>query len=97
MIFAIRFGFPVRTHVLKTACRAAAKNVTVGEYSNVDSATLVKGNRVVRDPAAESIQNGPVSGAAAEKEIRFDARGAPVPGGPGAAKTVCFQLFLKNE
>ena len=29
-IFATRFGLPVRTHVLKTAFRAAAKNVTVG-------------------------------------------------------------------
>ena len=47
--------------------------------------------------AAESIRNGRFSGAAAEKEVRSDARDAPVPGGPGASKTLCFPLFLKNE
>ena len=47
--------------------------------------------------AADSIQNGPFSGAAAEKDVASEARSAPVPGGPGASKTVCVPLFLKND
>ena len=83
--------------MLKTTFRAAGLYVTVGESPRVDPATLVKGNHVVRALAAESIQNGPFSGAAAEKDVASDARSAHVPGGPGASKTVCFQMFLKNE
>ena len=46
---------------------------------------------------AESIQNGPLSGAAAKKDVASEARQARVPGGPGASKTCCFPLFLKNK
>ena len=96
-IFATRFGFPIRTYVLKTAFRAAANNVTVGGSPHVDPVPLVKRAKLFDGLAAKSIKNGPFSGAAAEKEVRSEARGAPVPGGPGATKTGCFQMFLKNE
>ena len=61
------------------------------------SATVVKGAELFDALAATSIQTGPFSGAAAEKDVASEARRAPVPGGPGASKTVCFQLFLKTE
>ena len=63
----------------------------------LDSATLIKLNFVVDALAAESVENEPFSGAAAEKDVAAEARNALVPGGPGASKTICFQLFLKNE
>ena len=94
---ATRFGLPVRTHVLKTAIRAAARNVTVGGSPHVDPVPLVKGNHVFAALAAKSIQNGPFSGAAAEKEIRSEARNALVPGGPAHRKRiVCLLMFLKT-
>ena len=96
-IFATRVGIPVRTNVLKTAFRAAAKNVTVGGSPHVDPVPLVKKSFRFYALAAKSIKNGPCSGAVAEKDVASEARSAPVPGGPEASKTVCFQMFLKNE
>ena len=61
------------------------------------SDTVVKGAELFDALAAESIKNGPFSGAAAEKEVRSEARGAPVSGGSGASKTFCFQVFLKKK
>jgi hypothetical protein len=52
-MFATRFGLPVRTHVLKTAFRAAAKNITFGESPHIDSASLGKRDHVVGALAAE--------------------------------------------
>ena len=83
--------------MLKTAFRAAARNVTVGGSPHVDPVPLVKGNHVFDALAAKSIKNSPFSGAVAEKDLASEARSAPVPGGPGASKTVCFQMFLKND
>ena len=79
-----RFGPPVYTSL-------------VGVPPRLDSATLVKSSFVFDALAAESVQNAPFSGAAAEKDVASEARNAPVPGWPGASKTVCFPLFLKNE
>ena len=84
MCYKRRFGPPVYTSLL-------------GGPPRLDSATLVKGNHVFDALAAESFQNGPFSGAAAEKDIASEARNAPVPGGPGASKTITFPLLLENE
>ena len=40
--------------------------------------------------AAESIQNGPFSGAAAEKDVAAEAQNAPAPGGPRGLAKVLF-------
>ena len=69
----------------------------MGVPPRLDSAMLVKGNHMFNVLAAKSVQNGPFSGAAAEKYIASEARNAAVPGGPGASTTVCFQMFLKDK
>ena len=63
----------------------------------LDLATFVKFSFVFNAVAAESIQNGPFSGAATEKDVASEARNAPVPGGPGTSNTLCFQMFLENN
>ena len=62
----------------------------------LDSASSCEGAYVFSALAAESIQNGPFSGAAAEKDIASEAQNAPAPGGPGASQTVCVPVLLKN-
>ena len=77
--------------------RAAAKNVNFGMSPHVDSASLGKRGTVFGALSAHSIQNGPLSGAAVEKDVASEAQNAPAPGGPGASQTFVFQVFLKNE
>ena len=68
----------------------------MGVRPRVDSTTFGKLCLVFDALAAESVENGPFSGAAAEKDVASEARNAPVPGGPGASKSRCFQLFLQK-
>ena len=84
MCYQQRFGRPVYTSLL-------------GVPPRLDSATFVKGPEICGAFAAESVQNGPFSGAAAENDVASAARNARAPGGPGASQTLCVSVFLKNE
>ena len=104
-MFATRFNHPVRTYV-KNCVRAAAIYLTFGGVPHFDSASLRKGAQVFPALAAESIQSGPFSGAAAEKDIASEARNAPVPGGsnvsekrntPRIGKPENFQIVCRSK
>ena len=56
-----------------------------------------KRGRAILQREYQKAQNGPFSGAAAEKDVASEARSAPVPGGPKTAKTFCFLVFLNHE
>ena len=96
-ILATRFGLPVRTYVQKTSFRATGLYVTFGVSWTPTFLFFCQNTFRFDALAAESIQNGPLSGAAAENNVASEARNAPGPGGPGASKTFLFALFLQNE
>ena len=64
---------------------------------HIDSAILDESNYVFGALVAETLQNGPFFGPAAEKDVASEAQNAPGPAGPGAAQTFCFHVLLKND
>ena len=63
---------------------------------HIDSATLDERAEVFGALAAETVQHGPFSGAAAEKDVASEGQHAPGPAGPVPSQTVCFQMFPKS-
>ena len=61
------------------------------------SAYLGEGAQVCFVIASESMQHGPLSGAAAETDVASEAQHAPAAGWPGASQTFDFQMFLISE
>ena len=83
--------------MLNTLFRAAGLYVTFRGAAATRFGYVCQSNHVFYALAAESIQNGPFSGAAAEKDVASEATNEPVTGGPGASQTIYFPVFLKNE
>ena len=61
------------------------------------SASLGEGAQVCFALATESFQNGPLSGAAADKDVASEAQNAPAAGWPGASQKFDFPMFLISE
>ena len=68
----------------------------MGVPPRLDSGTLVI-FFVFDALAGDHIQNGPFSGAVAEKDVASEARHAPVPGGAGASKMFLFSIVFEKR
>ena len=90
MNFQTRFGLPVRDMYSKQRFATPPDTPRLAVPPRGDSGSLGESAEVAEALAAESVQNGPFSGATAENDVASEAQHAPGPAGPGASQNALF-------